>query len=267
MAVTVDQALGYILSFVGQLVYGILGIGACAALWYYLFIVKRRRFWLIDVYEQKSDGRLYLVQKDRLNEKKINHGKQTIYIFKKTKTESIPPPYECVRRLGNKEYADYVRILGEYVPLQSEEKRLPDFGNQNVKRSIFRIIGKKLKEIRLIPTTLRKADSVENKFVYVPLYKALKYEIDFKPISYDVNMMRINEIDNIDKMFKNKQGFLEKYGALIGVSIAAVVLIVVGYLSFEYMQQVITQSLSAADKVAGPLQGIVDKLSGNPPVT
>ena len=104
--VTATEVLNYILPLIGQLVYVIIGIAAVGGLWYYLFIVKRRRFWLVDVYEQKSDGKLSLVEKDRLQEKKINYGKQTIYIFRKTKTESIPPPYECVRRLGSKEYCD-----------------------------------------------------------------------------------------------------------------------------------------------------------------
>ena len=135
--ITTQEVMGYILTLVSQLVYGVLGIAACAGLWYYLFVIKRRRFWLVDVYEQKSDGKLYLVQKDRLWEKKINFGKQTIYVFKKTKTEAIPPHFECVRRLGNKEYADYVRVQGEYVPMSRDEKNLPDFNNPLIKKKVF----------------------------------------------------------------------------------------------------------------------------------
>jgi len=267
MAITPTQVLAYLLPLIGQLVYGIIGIASCFGLWYYLFVVRARRYWLVDVYEQKSDGKLYLVQKDRLREKKINGGKQTIYIFKKSKTESIPPPYECVRRLGNKEYCDYVRILGEYVPLVNEEKRLPDFSNLTTKENIFRIVKNKLKQIRSIPTTFRNSDSVINKFVYVPLNKALKYDIDFKPISYDVNMMRINEIDNLDVMFEKKRDFWQKYGPMLMIGAAVVMVIVITYMSFEYMQTVIGQSLGAADRVAAPLERIAEKLGGNPPVT
>jgi len=267
MPVTAQQILNYILPLVSQIVYGILGIAAVAGLWYYLFVIKRRRYWLVDVYEQKSDGKLYLVQKDRLWEKKINHGKQTIYMFKKTKTESIPPPYECVRRLGNKEYCDYVRILGEYVPMENREQNLPNFNNPKVQESIFRIIGKKLRLIRKTPTTWRNSISVLNRFVYIPLYKALKYDIDFKPISYDVNMMRINEIDSLDKMFEKKEDFWKKYGSMIIIGGGIVMVIVITYMSFEYMQNVIAQTLGAADKVAGPLQAIVEKLGGTPPPT
>ena len=267
MAITPTQVLNYILPLIGQLVYGIIGVASVGGLWYYLFVVKRRRFWLVDVYEQKSDGKLYLVQKDRLQEKKINYGKQTIYIFKKTKTESIPPPYECVRRLGNKEYCDYVRILGEYVPMEAQEEKLPKFDKPETKSKIFRIIKHKLEQIRKIPTTFKNSDSVENKFVYVPLHKALKYDIDFKPISYDVNMMRINEIDSLDKMFEKKKDFWQKYGSMIIIGGGIVMVIVITYMSFEYMQTVIQQSLGAAREVSGPLNAIVEKLGGTPPVT
>ncbi len=238
MPITAQDVTNYIVPLIGQLVWGIAGIAAVAGLWYYLFIVRRRRYWLVDVYEQKSDGELYLVQKDRLQEKKINFGKQTIYIFRKTKTESIPPPSECVRRLGNKEYCDYVRILGEYVPMEKKEN-VPDFNNPIVKEKIFKVIQNKINQIRGIQTTLWNADNVKNKFCYIPLHKALKYEIDYKPISYDVNMMRINEIDSLDKVFEKKKDFWQKYGSMIIIGGGIVMVIVIAYMGFEYMQTVI----------------------------
>jgi len=123
--ITSNQAWEYIIPIVQKFVWGVLGLGVCVAVWYYLFVVKKRKFWLADIYEQKSDGDLYLVDKDRLQEKKINHGKQTIYIFRHTKTEAIPPPYECIQRYNGKEYVNYIRILGEYVPMQATENNLP----------------------------------------------------------------------------------------------------------------------------------------------
>ncbi len=266
MALTYTEVMGYVVPLVGQIVWGILGIGVCALLWYYLFVLKRRRYWLVDVYEQKSDGELYLVEKDRLNERKINFGKQTIYVFRKTKTESIPPPSECVRRLGNKEYCDYVRILGEYVPME-RKANIPDFHNPKTKEQIFNLIQKKINQIRGIQTTLWEADNVKNKFCYIPLHKALKYDIDYKPISYDVNMMRINEIDSLDKMFEKKKDFWQKYGMMIAVGGGIVMVIVIGYMGFEYMQNVISQGFSSSKEIAGPLQALVDKLGGSPPVT
>ena len=247
-------------------IWGIVGIAGVGGLAYWLLVVKKRRFWLTDVYEQKSDGKLYLVQKDRLQEKKINFGKQTIYVFRKTKTESIPPPFECVQRLGNKEYCDYIRVLGEYVPLEKIEN-IPDFNNETVRSRITNLVGKNLKKIRQEKTTIFKSDKVENRFVYIPVYKALKYDVDFKPISYDVNMMRINEIDSLDQMFKKKQDFWSKFGSMIIIGGGIVMVIVIAYMSFEYMQGVIGQTLSTADSVAKPLEALVNKISGSPPVT
>ncbi len=264
--VTYAEVMGYVIPLVGQLVWGIVGLGSIALLWYWLFVLKKRRYWFVDVYEQKSDGELYLVEKDRLNERKINFGKQTIYVFRKTKTESIPPPAECVRRLGNKEYCDYVRILGEYVPME-RGANVPDFHNPQIKEKIFKVIQNKINQIRGIQTTLWEADNVKNKFCYIPLHKALKYEIDYKPISYDVNMMRINEIDSLDKMFEKKKDFWQKYGMMIAVGGGIVMVIVIGYMGFEYMQNVIAQGFSSSKQIAGPLQALVDKLGGNPPVT
>jgi len=172
-----------------------------------------------------------------------------------------------VRRLGNREYCDYVRILGEYVPMEAQEQKLPDFGDSEVKNKIFKVIKNKINQIRKIPTTLFNSDNVKNNFVYIPLHKALKYDIDFKPISYDVNMMRINEIDSLDKIFEKKRDFWQKYGSMIIIGGGIVMVIVIAYMGFEYMQQVIGQSLGAADKVAAPLEALVNKISGSPPVT
>lgn len=265
MAITYNQVMEYVLPLIGGLVYSVLGIAVIAGLWYYLFIVKKRRHWLVDVYEQKSDGKLYLVEKDRLQEKKINFGKQTVYLFKKTKTESIPPPYECVRRLGSKEYADYVRILGEYVPMQRSESNLPDLSHPDVKKKISGIIERKTADIRNITTNLRRSKNIEAKYIYIPLHLSLKYDIDFKPISYDVNMMRINEIDSLDKMFAAKKDFWQKYGSMIIIGAGVVMVIVVAYMSFEYMQKVIQATLGAADRVANPLEALVGKIGGQTP--
>jgi hypothetical protein len=260
MPVSFEQVVGYILPIIGQLVYSLVGIAGLVGLWYYLFVIKRRRFWLVDVHEQKSDGKLYLVEKDRLVEKKINRGKQVIYVFRKTKTESIPPPHECVSRLGNKEYADYLRVQGEYIPLDPDEKNIPNFHNPNTRRKLWQVITESLRQIRGLPS-----EEVRRKYIYVPLNEALKYDTDFKPMSYDVNMMRINEIDNLDLMFQKKKDFWDKYGNIIAVGAMMVGLIVMIYFSYQYGETVVKLSLGAADKVAQPLDALVQKISGNVP--
>ncbi len=263
--IEVNQAWDYIIPIVQKLVWILVGVFAVAALWYWLFVIKKRKFWMADIYEQKSDGDLYLVDKDRLQEKKINRGKQTIYIFRHTKTEAIPPPYECIQRYNNKEYVNYIRILGEYVPMQATENNLPIVKELKTKQSIFKTIKDKLQDIRNIPTTLFNSDSVKNKFIYVPLNKALKYDVDYKPISYDVNMMRINEIDNADIMFANTKNWMEKYGQMVIASILIGGIIVIAYLSFEYLKEVVSQTLGHVNQVVSPLNQIVEKMTGNKP--
>lgn len=263
MAITAAQAMGYIIPIISGFVYSVLGLAACIGLWYYLFIYKRRKFWLVDVYEQKSDGKLYLVDKDRLIQKKINFGKKTIYLFKKTQTESIPPPYECVTRYNNKEYCDYVRVLGEYIPLRKNENNMPNFSDHEVRRSITQTIMKHLLFIR----HTNDDEVIRQKYVYLPIYKALKYDIDYKPMSYDVNMMRINEIDSLDQMFKDKQSFWDKYHGVIMIGAGIVFVVVLAWFGFEYSQKVIEQTLGAADKVAGPLQSIAERLTKNVPAS
>ncbi len=149
--------------------------------------------------------------------------------------------------------------------MQATENNLPRVKDIETKQSIFKIIRGKLQDIRNIPTTLFNSDSVKNKFIYVPLNKALKYDVDYKPIAYDVNMMRINEIDNADIMFANTKNFMEKYGQMIIASILIGGIIVVAYLSFEYLKTVVNQTLGHANQVVSPLNAIVEKMTGNKP--
>jgi len=103
----------------------------------------------------------------------------------------------------------------------------------------------------------------ESKFVFIPLDKAIVGNINFEPMDYDVNMMRINALDNRDKIYKDSADWISKYGQLIAIGGIIVLIIVVLYLSFDFVTQVIDKGLGAADKVAEPLNNLVNKLSGN----
>lgn len=263
MAMDAAQVWGLIIPWISGFVYTILGGLACLGTWYYLFVYLRRKFWLVDVYETKSDGALHLVEKDRLNQKRINFGKQTIYLFKKSQCEAVPPPDECVRRFGRKEYCDYLRVLGEYIPMALQAKSLPNFHDPSIKKTITTLFSKHLKFIR------HQTDDevIKQKYIYIPLNKSLKYDIDYKPMPYDVNMMRVNQIDNIDQMFKDKQSFWDKYGQFIIIGAGIVMVIVIAWFGFEFAQNVVQQSLGAADKVSKPLDLIAEKLTGNAPLS
>ena len=72
--VTTNEIMLNIMPLVKTLLMLIVGLGTVIGLGYYLFVVKRRRVWHVNVWEKKADGRLHLIDKDRILEKKINKG-------------------------------------------------------------------------------------------------------------------------------------------------------------------------------------------------
>lgn len=252
----IDSA--YIMSFVWPavqtIVWAAIAIGVSAGLGYYLFIVRRRRVWNVDIFEPKSGGKLHLISKDKIVEKKIKGG-ISLYRLVKKNVEVLPPPSEVTYRYGNKEYAAYLRVDNEYIPLDEKHE---DFREN--KKHLFDGITKALKEIKNT-----KRNEVEKKYIFIPLNRKLSQKSVFEPMDYDVDLLRITANEARQKAYADKQTFLQKWGALIGIGIVAVLLIVALYLSYDFAQNVIGQALGAADKVAGPLEGIVSKLGGTPP--
>ena len=101
----------------------------------------------------------------------------------------------------------------------------------------------------------------ESRYVFAPLNKMLVGELQYKPIEYDVNMMRINALDNREKIYRDAQDWISKYGQIIALASVVVLIIVVLYLSYDYSGTVLEQSFGAAQSVSGPLQQIAEKLS------
>lgn len=264
MAIDVGQIVyTYVMPVVKTIAYGAVGLGLVGGLWYYLFIIKSRRKWFIRIWEQKADKVLHYISTDILIERKINKGKQTIYLLTRNKSEATPPSWQCVNRIKGKEWADYLRVQNDLIPVEKIIDK--EVYKEEVKKSLLEQARDTLKDIRKTKTTKYDTEEIYQKYLYVPIHKALHVDMTYQPIDYDVNMMRINAIDNRDKIYRDKEDFWQRWGTLISIGIAAVVLIVVAYLSFEYMNTVIKGGYAAADKVAGPLQSIVDKLGGSPP--
>lgn len=242
------------------------GGGAVIGAGYYFFIVKRRKKWFINLYEQKSDGRLHLLGQDKLVEKKFDRGRRTFYWMSKCKVEVTPPPWEAVDRVGNKDYAAYIRIRQSYVPMVKKAPAGVNLANPfdpEVKRTSG-LIQRATKAIKKSPK-YKKVQDIEDRFVYAPINKVPHIDIGYHQMEYDVDMMRMNQIDNIDKMFSMHQSFLEKYGTLIAAGIIIVGLIVVAYLSFEYMTGVIEQSYGHASQMATALDNVASKLGASVP--
>ena len=243
----------------------IMGLASVAGLAYFLFVVKRRKRWKVTVWERKVNGRVYKVGFDWLIAKKFNKGKQTMYMLKKARAECIPPPEDCVDFVRGIEEANYLRVLDEYRPM-SRTIELPEtFLDYTTDKITGQKKSKLVIRIQEALDTIKRLSSseTESKYVFIPLDKSLAGNIKFEPMDYDVNMMRINALDNRDKIYKDSGDWISKYGQLIAIGGIIVLIIVVLYFSFDFVRDVISQGLGAADKVAAPLNSIADKLMGN----
>lgn len=247
--------------WIKTIVYLALGLGLTIGIGFYLFVIKRRRTWIANLYEQKADGRLHYVGKDVVVERKINKGKQVVYMMKRNRAEVMPPPWECVYRHRSKEYCDYIRIMeDDFRP----SKRTPskELMSSQGKQGFIENMKDALYEIKHIG-----AKEVYDKYIYGPINNELLWNMNFETIDYDINMMRINAIDNRDKIYADKKDFLEKYGTFIAIGVIVVLIIVVLYLSYDYSGNVIAQAMGQAQKTLGVVENLANNMGGTPPPT
>ena len=236
----------------GKMVTYVVVILLCVgAIGYYVFVIKKRRKWYIKVWEKKQNGKLYLIGQDVLVERKFNKGKQVAYLLKKARVETIPPPDDVVDRLGTKEWANYVRFLEDYIPMDRSTSFAPDHV-KNLKEKIFGI-----KQM--------SPQQVQNVYIYGPVDRNIVGNINFTPIEYDVNMMRINALDNREKIYQDAKDFLQQWGPYIAIGLCIVLAIVTIYLSYGHGIDVIKETMGTVNTVVPPLQDIAAKLGGNPP--
>ena len=258
MAIDSGAVLYYFLTIGKTLTWVILGGGLVVGVAYYLLIVKRRRVWLANIWEKKADGVLHLVSRDKVVERNFNKGKQVAYIMKNHKQEVLPPSWESVQRLWGKEYVDYLRIEGDLIPLSNEEV----IADSQIELDFVKRIKGETKKIKKLPK-----QEVLDKYVFIPIHKALKLTTNYKTMDYDINMMRINAIDNRDKIYSDKRGFWEKYGLLVGVGLLIVGVIVISYLSYDYSTNVINIASGNAQATATAIQNLANNIGGVAPVS
>jgi hypothetical protein len=65
-------------------------------------------------------------------------------------------------------------------------------------------------------------------------------------------------------LYSDKQGFMQQYGPVIGIGLAAVCIIVVAVLAFQFASHSITQSTNAANVVAEKLGNVASSLANRP---
>ena len=257
----------YVMPFLTGTVALIFGVAICGGLAYYLFIIRRRKKWKCNIWELKSNKKLYLMETDTLVAKKFNKGKQTAYILRRNKCETLPPPDQCIDKIGKQEIANYLRVLEDYIPLERSIDLPDDFYESEYDAKKQRNVNKFTRMIKESILGLKKLSTseVESRYVYAPISKSISPELRFTPIDYDINMMRINALDNRDKIYQDAQSFLDKYGHLIAIGFVVVLVIVTLYFSYDYSATVIDKITGKIDGLVKPLDIIAGKLGGTTP--
>jgi hypothetical protein len=246
------------------------GIIVVAAAWYFL-IVKNRKKWYLNIFELSSDGRLHLIGKDELVEKRLDKGRTIMYWLSKLKQETTPPPSEAVDRVGNKNYADYIRIRHAVIPIfKHPVAETKEQMNRMVGTSMDGIAYKALNAIKTDPKyktqpIFGNAHATESRFIFVPINKVPNIKVGYSQMQYDVDMMRINMIDNLDKQFSGQKSFWEKWGQMVVLGFLVVAIIVVAYLAFDFMNGVIKQNLDQTGAVIKAIESINLGGSAKPP--
>jgi len=219
----------------------IFGLMFCGGLIYFLFLRRKVRKWGVIIWEPKEDGLLIPVGTDILDEKFFNNSKQVAYILRKCKVEVFPPNHKTTYRKDGKDWCDYVRIQQEYIPVQKQIKYgLDKFDKANYLMALNSLAKE-------------KPDEIISHYIYAPLVTAPAVEFNIELMDHDINMMRMASIDNRDKVYADRKDFFEKYGATIGMSLLVVGVIVISYLSFDFIVKV-------QSSMIGPLQSIAEGL-------
>jgi len=240
----------------------ILGVAICGGLFYWLFVIGRRKKWVVNIWELKADGRHHLIGKDILVEHKFNKGKQVMYLLKKRKVETFPPPAESVYRLFNKEYADYVQIRDDFVPMQRELNIKADMTTTEKKHDFVNRIRAAVRKIKT-----RTKHDVEGEYVYIPTRSEMTAVFNNTPMDYDVNMLRIQAIDNREKLYTDKQDWLQKYGYLVAIGTIVVLIIVVLYMSYDYSNNVLAMAHSSQAQVLSKIEALTNTIGGSVPAS
>jgi len=259
MAYEMSEVMLYVMPAIKTIVYLLVGGGFVLGLAYYLFIIKRRKTWNVSIWEQKADGRIHLISKDKLTQKRINKGQNILYTLKFARSEVLPPPWEGTYRIRNKEYVDYLRIEDEYVPLAKHVDGSKLWASaeqkkgfiQHTKALVYAAKSMGLKEI-------------ETRYIHVPIHNILAPNMVFKTMDYDVNLMRINSIEIRDKIYSERKDFWNQYGQIIALGAIITLIIVVLYMSYEYSSGVIDAAMGKAAETLSMVEALSERMSGTP---
>ena len=249
---SITAQAGPIAIIIGEVLLGLICLGG---VWWFLFVYLRAKKWKVRIWEMRSDGKLHFIRVDTLVEKFYNKRKQVLYRLKGCRAETVPPPADCIYRIKRGDWCDYERINEDYIPLSRDTKQeISEHYIQQLRRNIWNVR-------KLGP------EEVMDKYIYAPIYHTVVRTIPFVPIEYDVNMMRINAIDNRDKVYADKLSFLQQYGPWLALGGVIVLMIVAIYFNFDFAKWNIEKMWSKGDQFLSAAEMLLQKTGGvAPPV-
>jgi len=243
-----------------MIIYIVLGIVVIGlGLWFFL---KRGKLkFHIQLYERDASGIPIPLDTDILNEKVINKGKNTVYLLKKYQALAHPPISKFIYKrkksiFGEELWCDYLRERQDFIPMQ----RLVELGlNTELEVGEY---TKRLQEIyQMQPSEVRQ------KYIYSPLIPLAMPKLKYEPMDYNMTEMLQVRLAQREMLYSDKQGILQTYGPIIGIGLAAVCIIVVAFLSYQFASTNIAQSTAAANQVAEKLGNVASALANSHLVT
>lgn len=225
------------------------------ALWY--FMKRGRLKYHIQIFERDAGGIPIPMDTDILNEKIINKGKNTVYLLSKYQALAHPPVSKFIYKrtkgfFRSELWCDYLRERQDFIPMQ----RLLSSGlNSQMDIAVF---TKRLLEIY----ESTPAD-IKQKYIYSPIIPDAIAHLKYEPMDYNMTEMLQVRLSQRELLYADRQGFMQTYGPTIGLGLAAVCIIVVAFLSFNYASHSIKDTTAAANAVAEKLGGVIASLQNS----
>jgi len=235
--------------------------GIVVGIMYYVLVIRRRRKWYIEIHEQKKDGRVHSVGRDLLIEKTKRWGTETLYYLKKRKKVALPPPDDLIDRLSqNHEEVDYLQIERQLFPSIKEIKT--NYHDPAINKKITETYDNLIDTI----SSMKDVKKIRDRFIYIPINKTLTTNLSFKPIPYDVQLTAQRQMKIAEEFFKKKESFWDKYGTAITLGVTAAIIILVCILAFNFVNEVIGETLKQSGNVASSLDKVAEVIgTGKPP--
>lgn len=225
-------------------------------IWY--FTRRGKLKYNIQIYERDASGIPIPVDTDILTEKIINKGKNTLYMLRKYNCPAHPPIFKFIYKrkksfFGDELWCDYLRERQDFIPVQ----RLVQFGvtTTDDMAEFTR---------RLVEVYQSKPDEVRDKYIYSPLIPLAIARLKYEPMDYNMAEMMQVRLAQREMLYSDKQGFMQTYGPVIGIGLAAVCIIVVAVLAFQFASNSIQTSTGAANAVADKIGGVIAAIENRP---